>query len=65
MTALKNKNDFSLTAKVKQLEIECIREALQKTSGNKLQASKILGITRQGLDKKMKRYQIKNTSVSR
>jgi transcriptional regulator with GAF, ATPase, and Fis domain len=61
ITDLKNKPIFSLNAKVKELEIECIKETLQKTAGNKLQASKILGITRQGLDKKIKRYQIHNS----
>jgi transcriptional regulator with PAS, ATPase and Fis domain len=47
-----------LPDKIRELEIACIKNALLKTKGNKLQASKMLGITRQGLDKKIKRYKI-------
>ncbi len=47
-----------LPDKIKELEITCIKDALLKTKGNKFQASKMLGITRQGLDKKIKRYKI-------
>jgi transcriptional regulator with PAS, ATPase and Fis domain len=50
---------LTLPQKVKELEIRSINETLLKTKGNKLQASKLLGITRPGLDKKMKRYDIK------
>jgi len=45
---------LSMPEKVRGLEIECIKKALNETNGNKLKASKLLGITRQGLDKKMK-----------
>jgi transcriptional regulator with GAF, ATPase, and Fis domain len=55
----------SLPEKVKNLEIQLIREALRECSGNKLQASKALGITRQGLDKKIKRYEIANSAKTR
>jgi DNA-binding NtrC family response regulator len=51
---------LSLPRRVEEVEILCITDALQKTGGNKLQASKLLGITRQGLDKKLKRYKITN-----
>jgi len=47
-----------LPDKIRKLEIACIKEALVKTKGNKFQASKMLGITRQGLDNKIKRYRI-------
>jgi transcriptional regulator with GAF, ATPase, and Fis domain len=47
-----------LPDKINKLEIACIKDALLKTKGNKFQASKILGITRQGLAKKIKRYNI-------
>ena len=47
-----------LPDKIRELEIACIKNALLKTKGNKFQASKMLGITRQGLDKKIKRYKI-------
>ena len=60
LTELRNNTALSLSDKVKELEIECIKNALHDTNGNKRQASKLLGITRQGLDKKMKRYDIGN-----
>ncbi|MGH7800583.1 MAG: helix-turn-helix domain-containing protein, partial [Thermodesulfobacteriota bacterium] len=41
---------------VEEIEIRMIKEALQKSGGNKQKASEILGITRQGLIKKIKRY---------
>jgi transcriptional regulator with GAF, ATPase, and Fis domain len=53
-----------LPEKVKNLEIRLIRDALQECGGNKLRASKVLGITRQGLDKKMKRYEIPGSGKS-
>jgi transcriptional regulator with GAF, ATPase, and Fis domain len=58
ITHLNNESALTLPAKVKELEIMCIRDTLLKTRGNKLQASRLLGITRMGLDKKMKRYDI-------
>ncbi|MGB0713671.1 MAG: sigma-54-dependent Fis family transcriptional regulator [Gammaproteobacteria bacterium] len=48
----------TLPDQVRDLEIKLIRNALADTRGNKLRASRILGITRQGLDKKLKRYDI-------
>lgn len=50
--------DNPLVHQVQQLEIRLISKALQQTGGNRLKAAKLLGITRQGLYKKMKRYQI-------
>jgi transcriptional regulator with GAF, ATPase, and Fis domain len=58
LNGLKNNNVLSLSEKIKELEIVCIKNALHNTNGNKRQASKLLGITRQGLDKKLKRYGI-------
>jgi transcriptional regulator with GAF, ATPase, and Fis domain len=58
ITELRSNADLSLPQKVKELEVNCIEDALRKTERNKRQASKLLGITRQGLDKKMKRYGI-------
>ena len=49
---------LSLAERVEELEITSIKEALRRTRGNKVQASKLLGITRQGLDKKIQRYKI-------
>jgi transcriptional regulator with PAS, ATPase and Fis domain len=54
-----NESSMTLPQQVKVLEIRTITDILHKTGGNKLQASKLLGITRPGLDKKMKRYGIK------
>jgi DNA-binding NtrC family response regulator len=49
---------LSLPDKIKELEINCINEALSKTGGKKMPAAKLLGITRVGLDNKIKRYGI-------
>jgi len=54
----------SLAERVEELEITSIKEALRRTRGNKLQASKLLGITRQGLDKKIQRYRMPDPSKS-
>ncbi len=48
----------NLPERVRELEIRLIQNALEETRSNKLKASDILGITRQGLDKKLKRYGI-------
>jgi len=47
-----------LDEQVKQLEIYLIKLALQESLGNRSQASRQLGISRQGLLKKIERYQI-------
>jgi transcriptional regulator with PAS, ATPase and Fis domain len=57
-TPIQNHPSLSLTQRVVGIEIACIKDALFKTNGNKLQALKLLGITRQGLDKKIKRYRM-------
>ena len=41
-----------------QMEKQMVREALETSGGNRSQASKLLGITRQGLLNKIKRYEI-------
>jgi transcriptional regulator with PAS, ATPase and Fis domain len=48
----------TLPARVETLEIELIRESLRQTGGNRARAAALLGITRQGLHKKMKRYAV-------
>lgn len=50
-----------MPAKVRELEIRCIKDALKETGGNKLKTSRLLGITRPGLDKKLKRYGISSS----
>jgi transcriptional regulator with GAF, ATPase, and Fis domain len=51
-------DDYSLPEQVTALEKRLIRKAMKKVAGNKTQASKLLHITRQGLLKKIKRYQL-------
>jgi DNA-binding NtrC family response regulator len=58
LAMVESTRDLSLAERVEELEIESIKEALRRTRGNKLQASKLLGITRQGLDKKLQRYKM-------
>ncbi len=51
-------NNLSIPQQVKTLEIRLIEKALADSNGNRVKAAEALGITRQGLHKKMKRYQI-------
>jgi serine/threonine-protein kinase PknK len=44
--------------RVDALEVQLVREALSRTSGNQTQAAKILGLSRFGLQKMMKRLSI-------
>ena len=48
----------TLNNAVEQLEKKMILDALDKTDGNKEKASRLLGITRQGLFNKIKRYKL-------
>ena len=47
---------LSIPDQVKALEIKLIERALAESNGNRVKAAESLGITRQGLHKKMKRY---------
>jgi transcriptional regulator with GAF, ATPase, and Fis domain len=51
-------DDLSIPGKVTALEKYLIHKAMKKADGNKTQAAKYLNITRQGLLKKIKRYQL-------
>lgn len=51
-------DEYSLPDQVTFLEKRLILKAMKKSGGNKTQASKLLHITRQGLSKKIKRYQM-------
>ncbi|MBN4048825.1 hypothetical protein JYU00_01550, partial [bacterium AH-315-N22] len=51
-------DDYSLPDQVKSLEKRLIHKAMKQAGGNKTQAAKLLDITRQGLLKKIKRYQL-------
>jgi transcriptional regulator with PAS, ATPase and Fis domain len=58
LALVESTQSLSLAERIAELEITSIKEALRRTRGNKVQASKLLGITRQGLDKKIKRHNI-------
>jgi transcriptional regulator with GAF, ATPase, and Fis domain len=47
-----------LPDQVRALEVSMIQKALQEAGGNRTRAAELLGITRQGLHKKIKRYGI-------
>ena len=51
-------DNLAIPAHTKRLEVDLIKKALHQTNGNKSKASELLDITRQGLLKKIKRYQI-------
>jgi len=50
---------LSLHESVAELEKQMIREALKSSGGVQVKTAKILGLSRQGLIKKMKRYEIR------
>jgi len=54
----KTLSSLSIPDQVKSLEMELIQKALAASGNNRVKAAEALGITRQGLHKKMKRYQI-------
>jgi transcriptional regulator with PAS, ATPase and Fis domain len=49
---------LALLEQTQRLEIILIQKAMRRTKGNKTKAAKLLAITRQGLDKKIKRYNL-------
>lgn len=49
-------SDATLDEQVRDLEVRLITQALEKHQGNRTQAAKQLGISRQGLIKKIERY---------
>jgi DNA-binding protein Fis len=51
-------SDLAIPARTKELEVELISQALQLAKGNKTRAAALLDITRQGLLKKLKRYEL-------
>ncbi len=52
----------SLKKTVEELERRLIADALQRCRGNQVQAAKLLGLSRQGLIKKIARYGLKSAS---
>ncbi len=51
-------NQETLPSYIQRIEKRWIEQVLKETHGNRTQAAKLLGLTRQGLLKKMKRYHI-------
>lgn len=51
---------LELEPQVQALEITLIRQALTQCEGNKSQAARLLGLSRQGLLKKIERYQLQD-----
>jgi Nif-specific regulatory protein len=56
--ALKSPTSRSLPDAVEQLERRLIEEALRNSGGNKQKAAQVLGLSRQGLIKKLKRLRV-------
>ena len=54
-----NKTHMTLQEATEQLERQMVVKTLRKTDGNRSQAARILGLTRQGLLNKIARYNIK------
>lgn len=53
-----------LKKKVRELEVKMIKNALKETNGNQLQTAKLLGLSRHGLIKKIKRYGLEDCCKS-
>lgn len=58
--AMEDRSDLSLPKRVAELEIGLIKRSLRDARGNKVRASRLLGITRQGLYKKLRRYHLED-----
>jgi Nif-specific regulatory protein len=54
-----DENEITLQEATVRIERQMVMQALRKTGGNRSQAAKILGLTRQGLFNKIERYHIK------
>ncbi len=54
--ALDSPDDLSLKRRVERLERTLLREALHRAGGNQSQAARLLGMSRFGLQKKLRRY---------
>ena len=58
-TRVDTASDLELERLVSGAEQAAIREALRRTNGNKSQAARLLGLSRNGLSIKMERYGLK------
>jgi len=57
-TTLEDPDSLSLRPRVERLERALLREALSRSGGNQTRAAEALGLSRFGLQKKLRRYQI-------
>ena len=55
-------SELLIRPRVEALERELVEEALRRTNGNQTQAAKLLGLSRYGLQKKLKRYGVSGSS---
>ena len=56
--ALESPDDLTLKVRVERLERTLLREALHRAGGNQTQAARLLGLSRFGLQKKLRRYDL-------
>jgi DNA-binding NtrC family response regulator len=49
-------NDLALRPRLERLELSLLREALTRASGNQTAAARLLGLSRFGLQKKLRRH---------
>jgi len=63
-TATTSASDLELRPQVESLERELLGRALEATGGNQSRAAKLLGLSRFGLQKKLKRYGMSPEDVS-
>jgi transcriptional regulator with GAF, ATPase, and Fis domain len=56
--ALESPDDLALKRRVERLERTLVREAVQRAEGNLTHAARMLGLSRFGLQKKMRRYDL-------
>lgn len=57
-STIKGRDGFDLRSRVDALEAELVKSALDRTSGNQTRAAELLGLSRFGLQKMIKRLQI-------
>src|SRR5262249_17795409 len=56
--ALESPDDLGLKRRVERLERTLLREALHRAGGNQTQAARLLGLSRFGLQKKLRGYDL-------
>jgi transcriptional regulator with PAS, ATPase and Fis domain len=59
-----DEHDLHVRRRIDQLETTLVTEALERTAGNQTRAAELLGLSRFGLQKMMKRLQIQRESLS-